>query len=134
MDRKYLFFLIPVVLIILVVFCNLTGAAMGGQAGTVALGYAVAEQAQANQEMAHAVRTQANANVWVVGLVVGGMLGALALGLAVGRRSTPALPPSDLLTAPIQHMLPPGVPSVPPEQVLNHLFPGVPHEARRKGL
>lgn len=133
MERKHLIFIVLVVLLVIVLLCNLTGALVGGQASTITLGYAVAEQAQANQEMAHAVRTQANANVWIVAIVVVGMLGAVVLGLAVGRK--PSLPPGETpAQLPARHvsLLPSGTPLVPPEQVLNHLLPGDPYEQRRR--
>ena len=134
MERKHLIFIFPVVLLVMVLLCNLTGALVGGQASTITLGYAVAEQAQANQEMAHAVRTQANANVWIVGIVVFGMIAALVLGLVFGRQSHGGLPPIQptvALPASQVHQLPPGTTPIPPDQVLNHLLPGGIYERRR---
>jgi hypothetical protein len=134
MERKNYFIFGGVALVVVIVMCNWSANMVGEQAGTVALGYAVGEQAQANQEMARAMRTQANANVWIVGLVVGGMLGALVLGVVLGRGRAPQ--PVDALELRRRASLPtftPVLPAhlIPPEQVLDELIGVKPYERRR---
>lgn len=85
--------IILIVLILLALLCAWTGSQASGQISTVALGYAVAEQAQANQEMAEAVGTQARVTGWTVFFIVGGfvtmavlMVVAMVIGLKAGQR------------------------------------------------
>ncbi len=94
MEKKHTFILILIVLVILTLLCAWTGSQTSGQIGTVALGYAVAEQAQANREMAEAVGTQARVSGWTVFFIVSGfvvmaclMVVAMVIGLKAGQRA-----------------------------------------------
>ena len=118
MEKKHVFIFAFLALLLGAVLCTWSGSQIGQDAGTVALGYAVAEQAQANQAMAEAVGTQARVSGWTVFLIVGGfmtmaclMVVAMVIGLKAGQRQQlpmralrhlpplpqmPALPEGDL--------------------------------------
>src|SRR3990167_5169048 len=92
MKHKHYFLLTLAALFLIALACWFSGAALGSQAGTIALGYAVGEQAQANQEMARALGTQSRSNAWIIFFVVAGMLAAMTVGIWAGTRSTRQAP------------------------------------------
>jgi len=94
MKHKHYFLLTLAALFLIALACWFSVAALGSQAGTIALGYAVGEQAQANQEMARALGTQSRSNAWIIFFVVAGMLAAMAVGIWAGTRSTRQAPPT----------------------------------------
>lgn len=109
MERKHVFYLCLAALVVASLFCLASGASVGGQMSSMAQSAALVEQARANQEMAHALRTQANASVWTTALLVIGLLVALGggvwLGLQVKRPAqTSALPLKPLREIPTSEM------------------------------
>ncbi len=123
MEKKHVFIFAFLALLLGAVLCAWSGSQIGQDAGTVALGYAVAEQAQANQAMAETMGTQARVSGWTVFLIVGGfvtmaclMVVAMVIGLKAGQAR--ALP-----MRPLRPLPPPVYPVSLPEGDLDELNP-----------
>src|SRR3972149_9366767 len=94
MKHKHYSLLTLAALFLIALACWFSVAALGSQAGTIALGYAVGEQAQANQEMARALGTQSRSNAWIIFFVVAGVQAAEVVGIWAGTSSTRQVPPT----------------------------------------
>lgn len=123
MERKHTFIIILIVLFLLALLCAWSGSQASGQISTVALGYAVAEQAQANREMAETVGTQARVSGWTVFLIVSGfvfmaslMVVAMLIGLKAGQRS-PLAPRQPLRQLPAVPAYPVALPEGDPNEL-----------------